>query len=261
MPYDRTTIICWGSVSPPKAPLGLPGAEGTCLGDHGPGAAQHLDGHQPTTWKPHLENPHVIVSSCVWLGETTPWQKRIRGLWRLGVLWKSILDIWLIQTLPRAGQNPLHNLRWMKFAPNKRKTHICGLVSLCATIAPLCGTSYVNICRNARGNPTGAVWPFYLNTAEWAISKKQVYAKSPKHTEQSFHWRSFRFQGFEWRWSFMHPTHQHWRFHDIWSDAVCARIYKIGLERDTYSDRFFANCLHFIPTTLATRALFFLLFF
>lgn len=42
------------------------------------------------------------------------------------------------------------------------------------------------------------------------------------------------------------------------SDAVCTRIYKIGLETNTYSDRFFANYqLHFIPTSLAIRALFF----
>lgn len=57
----------------------------------------------------------------------------------------------------------------------------------------------------------------------------------------------------------MDPAHQHSRFHDFTtSDAVCARIYEIGLETNTYSDRFFANYqLHFIPTSLATRALFF----
>lgn len=45
------------------------------------------------------------------------------------------------------------------------------------------------------------------------------------------------------------------------SDAVCARIYKIGLETNTYSERFFANYqLHLIPTSLATRALFFFSF-
>lgn len=42
----------------------------------------------------------------------------------------------------------------LKIPPNKRKTHSYGLVSLCHDCT---ATSYVNICRNARGNSTDAV--------------------------------------------------------------------------------------------------------